>query len=118
MKPEEISPETIEKPWGSFRRFTLNEKSTVKILAVKKGEEFSLQEHGHRIEFWRILKGEPIIRIGKKEVRGMEGEEYTVPEKTAHRVSAPKGDVEILEISLGEFDEGDITRLEDKYGRV
>ncbi len=32
-------------------------------------------------------------------------------------MQATAGEVRILEIALGEFDENDIVRLEDKYGR-
>jgi mannose-1-phosphate guanylyltransferase/mannose-6-phosphate isomerase len=47
------------------------------------------------------------------------GEELFVPRGTVHRLSA-EGDepVRILEVSFGEFDEGDIVRLDDVYGRV
>lgn len=118
LRMNDIQPETTEKPWGSFRRFTLNELSTVKVLHVRAGEEFSLQHHGHRAEFWRVLKGSPSITIGDATVIAKEGDEFTVPAKTNHRIAAEGSDAEILEISLGEFDEGDIERVEDKYGRA
>ena len=113
-----IKPDTIEKPWGSFRQFSLNQLSTVKILHIKEGEEFSLQNHTHRAEFWRILKGQPIITIGDKKLLAKEGDEFMIPVKINHRATAKDGDVDILEISFGKFDEGDIKRIVDKYGRV
>jgi mannose-6-phosphate isomerase-like protein (cupin superfamily) len=112
-----IKPETIQRPWGSFTRFTQNEKSTVKILHVKKGEEFSLQYHIHREEFWHVLKGSPSVVIGEEIFHPKEGEEFTVKPGTLHRISAPDDDVFVLEISDGEFDENDIVRIEDKYNR-
>ena len=30
-----------ERPWGNFERFTLNEKTTIKIISVNAGESFS-----------------------------------------------------------------------------
>ncbi len=114
----DIKPETTEKPWGSFRQFTLNELSTVKILTVRAGEEFSLQHHGHRAEFWRVLKGSPSITVGENTITAKEGDEFTVPANTNHRIAAEGSDAEILEVSLGQFDEGDIKRVEDKYGRA
>jgi len=47
------------------------------------------------------------------------GEKLFIPRETVHRLSAT-GDapVRILEISFGEFDEEDIVRLEDVYGRA
>lgn len=108
---------TTKRPWGSFTRFTNNESSTVKILHINKGEEFSLQYHTHREEFWKVLKGSPEITIGDNVFNPTEGEEFTVGVGVTHRVSAPREDVTILEISKGEFDESDIVRIEDKYNR-
>jgi mannose-6-phosphate isomerase-like protein (cupin superfamily) len=36
-------------------RYTLNTKSTVKILTIEKGKELSLQSHKKRDEFWVVL---------------------------------------------------------------
>jgi mannose-6-phosphate isomerase-like protein (cupin superfamily) len=113
-----MNPETTKKPWGSFTRYTNNEVSTVKILCVNKGEEFSLQYHSHRDEFWKILKGHPEITINDQKHYPEEGEEFQIKAGIDHRINAPKDDVVVLEISKGEFDENDIVRIEDKYGRV
>lgn len=113
-----MHPTTTKRPWGSFTRFTNNEPSTVKILNINKGEEFSLQYHTHRQEFWKIIKGSPEITVGDKILHPKEGEEFVIEPKTNHRVFAPRDDVVILEISTGHFDEDDIVRIEDKYGRA
>lgn len=118
MEPEALIPETVEKPWGFFRRFTLNELSTVKILHIKAGEEFSLQSHEHRGEFWRVIKGQPVVTLGEEERQAKEGDEFFAPEKTPHRIHATNGDVDVLEISIGDFNEEDIKRIADKYGRI
>ncbi|HEY4493507.1 MAG TPA: phosphomannose isomerase type II C-terminal cupin domain [Candidatus Paceibacterota bacterium] len=112
-----MQPITVEKPWGEFREFAINEPATVKILSVNKGQEFSLQKHEHRGEFWRVLSGHPDVVIGDKMYKGKKGDEFTAQVGVTHRIAAPEDDVEILEISRGEFDEDDIVRLEDKYGR-
>lgn len=109
---------TTIKPWGSFISFTNNEASTVKLLYINKGEEFSLQHHLNRDEFWRVIKGNPKVIIGEKTIDSRESEEFFVPAGTNHRISAPVNDVVILEISKGLFDENDIVRIEDKYNRV
>lgn len=113
-----MNSSTTKRPWGSFTRFTNNEPSTVKILHINKGEEFSLQYHTHRQEFWKILKGNPEIIVGDRTEHPKEGEEFVIAPHTNHRISAPVDDVEVLEISTGQFDEEDIVRLEDKYNRV
>ena len=51
------SYEKEQRPWGNFERFTLNEKTTVKIITVNAGEELSLQKHNNRTEFWKIISG-------------------------------------------------------------
>ncbi len=109
---------TTKKPWGSFTRFTNNESSTVKLLYINKGEEFSLQYHTHREEFWKIIKGNPESIVGDKMEYPKEGDEFLIKPNTNHRINAPTDDVVVLEISEGQFDESDIVRLEDKYNRV
>lgn len=106
------------RPWGSFERFTLNEASTVKIITVKAGEAFSLQTHAHRSEFWRIIGGTGTVTIGGLVHDAHPGETYAIPQGSTHRAEGGPNGLVFLEIALGEFDENDITRLEDKYGRV
>ncbi len=106
------------RPWGNFERFTLNEQTTVKIVTVKAGEAISLQTHEHRDEFWRVLKGSGTITINGKDSTAHEGDEFFSPRHAEHRVEGGPDGLSFLEIAFGNFDEGDIHRLEDKYGRV
>ena len=107
-----------ERPWGSFERFTLNEPSTVKIITVNSGEAFSLQKHRDRDEWWRILSGNGKAVVGgtKKDIKV--GDEYFLPRGTEHRIEAGDSAVVFLEISFGVFDENDIVRIDDRYGRL
>jgi mannose-1-phosphate guanylyltransferase/mannose-1-phosphate guanylyltransferase/mannose-6-phosphate isomerase len=108
-----------KRPWGSFRRFTLNEKSTVKIITVNKNEVLSLQSHSKRSEFWKVLKGEGVFEVDGLSYRVKEGDELEVPKGSKHRISSSSDtSMEVLEIAYGEFDEEDIIRYEDKYGRI
>jgi mannose-6-phosphate isomerase-like protein (cupin superfamily) len=109
---------TVNRPWGSFTQFTHNEPSTVKIITVNSGQELSLQYHTKRSEFWRVIAGNPIITIDNAVTEANVGDEFTVPVQAKHRIAAQDEDVVILEISMGTFDEDDIVRLADKYGRV
>ena len=115
MKP--VQTYTEERPWGNFERFTQNEQSTVKIITVKAGEGLSLQYHTKRAEFWKVLSGEPTITIGEKVAQAKVGDEFFVAPQEKHRIQAGNAETRILEVALGEFDENDIVRLEDKYGR-
>jgi mannose-1-phosphate guanylyltransferase/mannose-1-phosphate guanylyltransferase/mannose-6-phosphate isomerase len=105
-----------KRPWGQFERFTLNEISTVKIITVLKGEAFSLQYHQKRNEFWHIISGKGIVTLGNKEIKVSAGSEVSIPSGINHRLEALE-DIKFLEIAFGDFDEADIVRLEDKYGR-
>ena len=77
-----------------------------------------MQYHSHREEFWKIIKGSPEIIIGDKTEHPREGDEFLITPHINHRISAPKDDVVVLEISQGHFDEDDIVRIEDKYNRI
>lgn len=109
---------TDERPWGGFEQFTLNEQTTVKIITVKEGEAFSLQTHAHRDEFWRMLAGAGVVSVGGAEHAAKAGEEFFIPRGTTHRATGGEGGLVFLEIAFGDFDEHDIRRLEDKYGRA
>ena len=107
-----------DRPWGNFERFTLNEKTTVKIITVHAGEAISLQTHEHRDEFWRVIKGSGVIQIGEEVHAADEGSMFFSPRHATHRVEGGPEGFTMLEIAFGDFDENDITRLEDKYGRA
>lgn len=110
--------EKEQRPWGNFERFTLNEKTTVKIITVNAGESISLQTHEHRDEFWRIIKGSGTIRIGEKDSDAHEGDMFFVSRHDQHRILGGPEGLMCLEIAFGDFDENDIKRLEDRYGRT
>jgi len=105
------------RPWGNFVEYTHNEPSTVKVLTIFPHEELSLQYHTHRKEFWRVMHGNPDLIIGDNKIDAKIGDEFEIPENVKHKISAKDDVVHILEISFGDFDEKDIVRLEDKYGR-
>lgn len=107
-----------ERPWGNFERYTLSEKSTVKIITVKAGEALSLQTHEHRDEFWRVVKGSGTVHVGETDHPAKEGDTFFIPRHSKHRASGGSEDLVFLEIAFGEFDETDIIRLEDKYSRA
>jgi mannose-6-phosphate isomerase len=109
----------VEKPWGKFEQYTHNAPSTVKIITVQPGDALSLQYHHRRDELWVVLDAGAKIRIGDVIIRPRVGERVFIPRTTAHRLSAPADRaVRILEVSFGEFDEEDIVRLDDVYGRA
>ena len=118
MPENPLKPYREKKPWGDYEKFTENEKSTVKILTVNPGEIFSLQHHANRDEFWHVLSGKGICIIGEEKQEAVAGQDYFIPRGVNHRIEALEEKVVVLEISFGDFNEEDIVRLEDKYGRV
>ena len=109
--------EKDERPWGLYERFTLNELSTVKIITVNPHQAFSLQTHENREEFWHIISGSAKVTVGENVRDAHAGEDFFVPKNTKHRLEASDEPCVFLEIAYGEFNEHDITRLEDNYGR-
>jgi len=107
-----------KRPWGGFEQFTLNEKTTVKILTIKPKQKFSLQYHKKRKEFWRFLDNPAKVTVGKRTFRVKKGDEIIIKPKTNHRIEALSKPVNVLEVSFGTFDEKDIKRIEDAYGRA
>jgi mannose-6-phosphate isomerase-like protein (cupin superfamily) len=108
-----------DRPWGSFDQYTHNQKSTLKIITVNKGQATSLQYHHHRSEYWVVVSGSGKLHIGEDVFDSEVGKMYEVPLGAKHRIEGSSDQsLTIMEISLGDFDEGDIVRLEDAYGRV
>ncbi|OGF26189.1 hypothetical protein A2331_01925 [Candidatus Falkowbacteria bacterium RIFOXYB2_FULL_34_18] len=111
----EIKKET--RPWGEFVQYVFNEKCTVKIITVKKGEELSLQSHENRDELWVAIDNDLKVELDGREIFPKREDIVFIPRKSKHRLSAPNKKGRILEVSFGDFDEKDEIRYEDKYGR-
>lgn len=101
-----------------YERFTLNEPTTVKIITVNAHEAFSLQTHAHREEFWHIISGSGLVTVGEEARDAAPGDDFFIPKNTKHRLEAKDMPCVFLEVAYGDFDEHDISRLEDKYGRT
>jgi mannose-6-phosphate isomerase len=106
-----------ERPWGRFDCYAFNEACTVKVIEVEAGAVLSLQRHRHRDELWVALDPGLTFRIGEEEHAAEVGEPHLVPAGTIHRVHGGERAGRFLEVAFGEFDEDDIERLEDAYGR-
>ncbi len=107
-----------ERPWGNFEKFIENSPSTVKIITVNKNKKLSLQSHNKRSEFWKVISGDGIFQIGDTHNNVSTGDEYQVLQGEKHRMEAGENGLVVLEIATGEFDENDIVRYEDDYGRL
>lgn len=109
------------RPWGSFRRFVHDEPCTVKMLTVLPGERLSLQSHKHRSEMWVFLDPGGIVDIDGETTHPAVGDTVFIPCGARHRLAADPSagaPVRIVEMGFGTFDEDDITRYDDEYGRT
>ena len=104
------------RPWGNFIQFNQNTECTVKIINVAAGKRLSLQYHNKRQEHWFILSGRAKITISGKESEAGPGDSFVVPVGARHRIEGIT-DTAILEMAKGVFDEADIVRIEDDFGR-
>ncbi len=108
-----------KRPWGGFRRYTHNDVSTVKIITVNPGQVLSLQYHHKRDELWVALDTGLRVTLDDRVWEPQIYEEIFIPHEARHRIAGVGvGPSRWLEISFGDFDEADIVRLEDQYGRA
>ena len=107
----------VYKPWGKFEQFTLNEPTTVKILTIKPDAGLSYQSHTKRDEFWRCIKNNVMVILDDTEYILNEDQDIFIPKGAKHRLVGLERKGKVLEISFGEFDEEDIVRYEDDFGR-
>lgn len=112
------------RPWGKFIQFCKNENTTVKIIEVQPRQQLSVQKHKKRDEMWIALNQGLVALIGDETIfmKDIEiGEEPVwVPKGTVHSIKNTNEALpaRFLEISFGEFDEDDIERIRDDYGRT
>lgn len=110
--------EVEEKPWGNFALHDEDDTWALKTLEVYPGEMTSLQKHDKRTEHWMLVQGSATISTGEMEWPLKLFECVRIAQGAAHRlIGGPEGAI-VVEIIEGDYDEEDITRLEDKYGRI
>ncbi|MFL6100210.1 MAG: phosphomannose isomerase type II C-terminal cupin domain [Actinomycetales bacterium] len=107
------------RPWGQFQQFVQNEPVTVKIITVEPGHRLSLQKHGNRDEMWQVLDQPIYVEVDGRGWDAQVGDIVWVAAGAEHRMTN-RGDQRgrLLEIAFGDFDEGDIVRIEDDYARL
>jgi mannose-6-phosphate isomerase len=127
QKDESIKPIT-KKPWGEFEiiaRFFLAEPGNkieivIKRISVSPGAKLSLQSHAGRSEQWNVVSGKGEFIIGDKTISVKDGDCAYVLQGEKHRMinSDSVKSFVVVEVAKGIFDEEDIVRYADDYGRV
>jgi len=88
----------------------------LKVIEVKQGQRLSLQKHKNRSEFWIIAEGEARVQKGEEVLKLKPGDTVTFEKEELHRLEGITN-VTFVEVSFGDHDENDITRVSDDYGR-
>ena len=110
-----------KRPWGEevwLTKDVIDKPSMAKILAFNPGESSSLQYHHNRDEYWYVVSGNGYANIDGQEIALESGKSCFVKRETKHRIQGGTEKLVFVELAFGDFDEKDIVRLEDKYGRA
>lgn len=109
-----------ERPWGNYTILRTEENFQVKKLFVNPGKRISLQSHKFRAEHWFIVSGRGTAELAGEELAVVTGDSIDVPIGTKHRISCGAGaPLVVIEVQTGSnFEEDDIVRFEDDFGRV
>ena len=108
------------RPWGAYEVLLDSNNCKVKRIVVKPNEQLSYQYHNHRNEVWVIIEGKAEVIIDDIKYEYESGSTLTIFKLQKHRIkNIGDTDLIFIETQYGEsFDEEDIVRLEDNYGRI
>lgn len=116
--------ETNERPWGEWKVVHTSYQRAVKMLTVNPGCMLSLQTHQERSEFWVPLETGLVAYTRNKDGDFEQAQllmrcrAFEVRRGVAHRLMNPtKFPLTLVEIIVGNYDEDDIERIHDAYGR-
>lgn len=116
-----------QRPWGSYEilvEFPVNEPGfrdvCVKKMVIKPGQRVSYQSHKLRNEHWFFVQGVGTVILNDREVPVKVGSFIDVKIGDKHRVinTSKDQDLIFIEAQTGHYDEQDIERFSDDYGRV
>lgn len=114
---EKPSVQMVERPWGFFQQYANNEPTTVSLMTVDAYKQLSLQSHTRRAELWIVLDEGAVVQVGDTVLHPKPGDEIWIPAATKHRLSSSGSAVRVLEVAFGDWQQEDITRYEDDFGR-
>ena len=116
--PEKQPPVAqVTRPWGTFNQYAHNEAVTVSLMTVKPGMRLSLQSHTGRAELWIVIDPGAEIQVGEEIYHPEPGAEIWIPANTKHRLGSIGGEVRVLEVAFGNWQQADITRYSDDFNR-
>ena len=109
-----------QRPWGTYEILAEADGYKVKRIVVNPGERLSLQSHHHRSELWIVVEGQGVVTLESKQSKVGYNSVVSIPAEMKHRMtndsSAP---LIFIEVQTGDsFEEQDIIRYSDDYGRI
>ncbi len=109
-----------DRPWGSYLILADELTYKVKRIEVRPGQRLSYQFHEHRVEHWFVVEGEGTVTLDGAEVPVASGDAVDVGLQMPHRIENRGSEpLVFIEVQHGtSFEEDDIVRLEDDYGRT
>jgi mannose-6-phosphate isomerase-like protein (cupin superfamily) len=108
-----------DRPWGRYTILYTGPHCQVKRIEVAPGKRLSLQSHQFRAEHWFIVTGTGTAQVGESTIEVEPGDTIDMSIGEKHRISAGEnGTLTFIEVQTGSsFDEQDIVRYEDDFGR-
>ena len=116
-----VDYEIFQRPWGFYKTTVMNDYFQSKVISVNPGAQLSLQSHNHREEHWIVAHGIGTVQLDQSVIDVKCGSSIFIPKGCKHRLTNTddKESLIITEVQIGDyFGEDDITRYEDRYGRV
>ena len=120
------SPATTIRPWGSYTVLLDETFCKVKTIRVDPRQRISLQMHKRRVEHWIVVAGRGELELGwscsdLKKRRVQPGSVCKIAKLQIHRITNTSSTDPLIfvEVQRGDsFEEEDIVRYEDDYGRA
>jgi mannose-6-phosphate isomerase-like protein (cupin superfamily) len=108
-----------DRPWGRYTILYTGPDCQVKRIEVAPGKRLSLQSHQFRAEHWFIVSGTGTAQVGDSTFAIKPGDTIDISILEKHRISADEnGTLSFIEVQTGSsFDEQDIVRHQDDFGR-
>lgn len=108
------------KPWGSYTTLVDEPFTKVKKIVIHPNQSPSYQYHFNREEIWVIVKGNGEVTVDGVVSTVSVGDVVTVARQAKHSIkNIGNDDLVFIEVQLGDsFEESDIVRLTDLYGRL
>ena len=108
------------KSWGFIETLMETKNSNVKLLSILPGQKLSFKNDEHRSRTWHLIQGTAKVIKGNERYTLQVGDSVIIEENEVQELENQSEDsLEIIEILSGKyFEENNVVRLKDFYGRV